>query len=442
MAYPCTSVGLAEIQPLASADASGLSARLDSPLKEKECASFRFNADAADIPDGVPTMDADELAELLAEGDVPFDAIALEGFELADVAESAQDGMDAALGSTDVGLPVATLVLSTYREARTLKDGQTDVVTAAKNIAVDAVAKGGGMAAGAKMGAFVGSMVAPGVGTAVGGVMGGVIGGILGGRGAKALRESDAHAALGAFSAFYGNARAACAESAQGSKRVYDSIEASYKGTLARALDAGRSALGAFDEKVSGEAGRLTSFLSDLGTRARTDVDRIRSHTRRFAWIFAPQEAAAQRARLQILEGTPQGGLDVVLTDDTRFEELSRAVRDSQRRMSSATEELARRLMDAQREATQGASLHAARLEAEYLPAQVDALSTMIHADRSLLPILTQATEEAGRASLRSRVSSLKALATQIEERIARLERSRAKLREGRASCSDVPRRI
>ena len=152
-----------------------------------------FNADAIGIPDGIPVLDASEFAELIHGGATDFGAVALEGLSAEDATDVASDGLGAATGSVEMSIPFVTIGLSSLREIKLLTKGHTDFGTAAKNIGIDAAAKGGGAFAGGKAGALIGTAFAPGIGTAIGAAIGGIAGAMLGGMGAKAIKESGAN---------------------------------------------------------------------------------------------------------------------------------------------------------------------------------------------------------------------------------------------------------
>ncbi len=127
----------------------------------------------------------------------------------ADVVRQAADASDAALGSgsiVDAHLPWVTLATAGWREIKLLRDAQTDVRAAAKNLSIDVAGRGGGAAVGAKAGALVGGLLGP-IGAAVGVVIGGVGGAIAGGAVADSIKRKPLEKAV----------------------RDYDSAEADYR---------------------------------------------------------------------------------------------------------------------------------------------------------------------------------------------------------------------
>jgi len=81
-----------------------------------------------------------------------------------------------------IHIPWITMAISGIREGRLLIKGHTDIARAAKNIAVDGTAVGGGGLVGAKAGILIGSVGGP-----IGSVIGGIIGGIAGALGGRAI---------------------------------------------------------------------------------------------------------------------------------------------------------------------------------------------------------------------------------------------------------------
>ncbi len=101
-------------------------------------------------------------------------------------------------GIPDHAFPIATLLVSGYREGKLLLDGNTEAGRAAKNIALDVA----GVAAGAKVGAVAGGIVGAhfaGVGALPGALIGGLIGSIGGKLGAGEVRKLPLRTAGGEY---------------------------------------------------------------------------------------------------------------------------------------------------------------------------------------------------------------------------------------------------
>ena len=106
------------------------------------------------------------------------------GTEMANsAAESIDVGDLTSMSDIDITghIPVVTIALSSFREIQLLSDDKTDFLTAAKNVALDAVGAGVGAAAGAKAGAAAGFFFGGPIAAAIGGLVSG-IGGAVGGR--------------------------------------------------------------------------------------------------------------------------------------------------------------------------------------------------------------------------------------------------------------------
>jgi hypothetical protein len=97
------------------------------------------------------------------------------------VVAQVHDASDAITGNIEFHIPLITLTLSSFREARLLSKNHTDIGTSLKNIGFDLAGTGVGGFAGAKVGAVLGTLVAPGPGSVIGGIVGSIAG-ALGGR--------------------------------------------------------------------------------------------------------------------------------------------------------------------------------------------------------------------------------------------------------------------
>jgi len=162
-------------------------------VKDAASAAYSHFAEYPDIPILVPADATNIPADALHfDPSAGFDAAALAGSDhlvVVDDALSHADVLDQTNHALDVAgdpgphlhFPWVTAAVSGFREARLLVKGHTDLSRAAKNVAVDTAAVGGGGAIGAKTGAAIGTFIAPGVGTVVGGIVGGLVG-AMGGR--------------------------------------------------------------------------------------------------------------------------------------------------------------------------------------------------------------------------------------------------------------------
>ena len=381
-----------------------------------------FNADASSIPDGVPTMDAAELAEHIENGTFDFGAVALEGFEVAEFTDAASDGMDSALGNADVGIPFATIAVSSIRELKTLHAGHTNMPTVIRNVAVDTVAKGGAMALGAKAGALVGSLLLPGVGTAVGGMVGGLVGGLIGSRGAKALRESEANASQFAFSQEHKNTQVKMSQALEGSKQTFHRIEQSYRAERERMREATSQAIERFESQVLQGAKELSQAFHENFLDAKESFAQLLKKQKRFAWLWEPKLAAQHQARAQFLSQESQNELAVVLTDSGHFASCLQLLAAQDADLSNATQALSAALLTSQRQAVAVSRQHAERLKSEFHPKQTEALETSIDALEALARSLSCAIAEARKAGLSTRAAALGEFESKLKSELERLK--------------------
>lgn len=105
--------------------------------------------------------------------------------EMAEGSLNAVDQLDSTMG---VGIPVVSLIMSSFREVKLHSQKKTDLGSSVKNIGLDAAGVGGGGFAGAQTGAFIGAIGGP-AGAAVGGLIGGVVGAVGGKLGTNAVKE-------------------------------------------------------------------------------------------------------------------------------------------------------------------------------------------------------------------------------------------------------------
>lgn len=93
-------------------------------------------------------------------------------------------------------IPIVTVAMSSMREFELLTEGNTSVVRALKNVAVDTAGVSVGGVLGAKGGAILGSVVLPGPGTLMGGLFGTIVGALAGKFGATELRQRKLQKAI------------------------------------------------------------------------------------------------------------------------------------------------------------------------------------------------------------------------------------------------------
>lgn len=105
--------------------------------------------------------------------------------EMAGESLNAVDRLDSTMG---VGIPVVSLIMSSYREVKLHNQNKTDLGSSVKNVGLDVAGVGGGGFAGALIGAFVGA-IGGSAGAAVGGLIGGVVGAVVGKLGSNAVKE-------------------------------------------------------------------------------------------------------------------------------------------------------------------------------------------------------------------------------------------------------------
>lgn len=181
-------------------------------VKDAAAAAYSHFGDYSDIPIVVPADAANIPADALHfDPSSGFEHAALAGSDhlvVVDQALSHADVLDQSTHALDVlgspgphiHFPWVTAAVSGIREARLLVKGHTDYTRAAKNVAVDTAAVGGGSAVGMKVGALVGSALGP-VGAVVGGIAGGLLGAIGGRSAANAVKRAPMEAARAEYDA-------------------------------------------------------------------------------------------------------------------------------------------------------------------------------------------------------------------------------------------------
>lgn len=166
-----------------------------------------INADAANIPSDALRFDGTTIdtSELIGERlTIVDESLTLAGIEdiSADTAIAA-DGIELDDGGVIPGLSlVIAAVRSGYREGKLLNKGKTNWNRAAKNIAIDTGAKGGGALAGGLAGLKAGALIdvatggaTLGLASAAGALLGALGGGLLGGKVANTVKHQPLYEA-------------------------------------------------------------------------------------------------------------------------------------------------------------------------------------------------------------------------------------------------------
>jgi hypothetical protein len=270
-------------------------------------------ADAANIPADALHFDPSHGMDVSALDHSDHLVIVDHALSHAETVGHAQGAIDT-LGDAGphMHVPWVTLAVSSFREGRLLFEGSTDLARAAKNIAVDTAAVGGGGFLGAKAGAAVGSLIAPGLGTLIGGLVGGIGGAIVGRSAANAIKRApldEAKAALQSAREHYKEAEGAAMAHAETSWQTAEREEqkrlAEEMSTVVREGETSLAALRDATAKAArlspGDAGRLLDTAEEVLARLKERAGRRASPS--FVWPlrwvakwFAPQ--ADEEARV------------------------------------------------------------------------------------------------------------------------------------------------
>ncbi|WP_322526849.1 hypothetical protein [Marinococcus luteus] len=105
--------------------------------------------------------------------------------EIAGESLNAVNQLDSTMGA---GIPVVSLIISTYREVKLHNQNKTDLGASVKNVGLDVAGVGVGGFAGALIGAFIGGFGGS-FGFMVGGLIGGIVGAVVGKSGSNAVKE-------------------------------------------------------------------------------------------------------------------------------------------------------------------------------------------------------------------------------------------------------------
>lgn len=224
-----------------------------------------------------------------------FDAAALAGSDHLTIVDDALSHADM-VGQTGHALnvlsnpgphhhfPWVTAAVSGFREGRLLMRGNTDLGRAAKNIAVDTTAVGGGAILGMKGGAAIGMLFGP-----TGSVMGGIVGGFL--------------------SAIVGRAAANTVKRAplEDAKQNYEEVLVAYSGKEAELVS---SAGKAWHEAQSKEASTLREYAETIKREHQQRLEQLRSRLLNTVHLDAVAAQALLDAGLSQIEA--------VLTEDRK----------------------------------------------------------------------------------------------------------------------------
>jgi len=158
--------------------------------------------DAANIPEGAfffdPSEGIDSLTDVLASGQENL-VIVDTSLSGAEIMEQTANATDLLAGSADIvgaNIPLVTLAFSGWRETKLLRQSQTNLSSAAKNIGLDVAGTGLGAAAGAKGGALIGTMIGGPVGAGIGALVGGIAGAVGGRYISNDIKKADFEEAL------------------------------------------------------------------------------------------------------------------------------------------------------------------------------------------------------------------------------------------------------
>ena len=210
-------------------------------------------ADAAHIPEDALHFDPADGVDLDALGHSDHLVIVDHALSHAETVEHAHGAVDTLVDSgPHLNIPWVTLAVSSFREGRLLMEGSTEVGRAAKNIAVDTAAVGGGGFLGAKAGAAIGTAIAPGVGTLIGTAIGGIVGAFAGRSAANAIKRAPMEEAKAAL------------VGAQGEYRGAEKMATQY-------------AADTWERRRDEEQRRLGSAISDLKSRQAAALSSLRA---------------------------------------------------------------------------------------------------------------------------------------------------------------------
>lgn len=266
--------------------------------------------DAAHLPTDALNFDPTHALDLSDVAHGAHGVIVDHALSNADAFHAAQSGMDVASGHVDAHFPFVTMAVSTFRESRLLMTGNTDLLRASKNVAVDTVAVGGSAALGTKIGGTLGTFITPGIGTAIGGVIGGLIGGLSGRYAANTIKFRPLREAQAAFEASqqeFGRIEAVTTATAESTwsavvneqRSALDLYAKDTRDTLEISIGAARTRL---TEAVNLKSGQCLTLLDDAAAKVDADVATAREQYLAIPawrrWIWPDEDALASRKRL------------------------------------------------------------------------------------------------------------------------------------------------
>jgi uncharacterized protein YeaO (DUF488 family) len=287
---------------------------IHASLSAHPAVSVMVPGDAAHIPPDALHFDPAHALDLAQLHTDAGSVIADDALTNAYAQHATETGLDVASGHPHVHFPWVTAAVSGFKEIRLLCRGHTNLVRAAKNVAVDTVSVGAGMAVGAKAGAAIGTAVAPGLGTAIGTAIGGVFGALFGRLFAKGVKHAPLEAAKRAWeSAITGYTEVESASQAKAEKEWADcaskqqewlSLEnEKAKEKTRQAIAREAAALAAARKSTPRQA---AAILQEANDDLRRRVRQAREEYRRFPlwrrWVWPSAQIVAARRQWRFLE--------------------------------------------------------------------------------------------------------------------------------------------
>lgn len=225
--------------------------------------------------------------------------------------------------------PVATLVLSSWRELNLLFDEKTTAFRSVAHVAIDTASTAAGALGGAKAGALAGAIFGP-IGAAIGGVVGGIAGGVGGRLVANEVKHAPLHKAVegweGCVSTSKGRIHSSAIQAARSARERALAAQARYERSIDPAPSVREGAWGAVLER---EVRRIAASHREHARARLAEIGRLENHLRRDlprdAWLHrisgtavramlaseVGQAAGAARSAWDAhIRGLPQSGHD------------------------------------------------------------------------------------------------------------------------------------
>lgn len=172
---------------------------------------------------------------------------------LHDVANQTSDALDVAADpGVHMHFPWVTAAVSTFRESMLIIEGNTDLARAAKNVALDTTAVGGGGFVGAKAGAAIGALFGP-----VGAVVGGLLGGAAGAMGGRKISNAIKSAPL---------------------NEAKENYQLAYQELVDKSADLNEWAGRTWSRAQKKEQRKMESFINGLNSQLSTAVSETKSN--------------------------------------------------------------------------------------------------------------------------------------------------------------------